>query len=144
MQSFSTGAVVGIKAVVTGTIALTVGFLAGVLVYHCISNHRPQSSKTESSAHQQHKAVSACNTLQQTGPEYEEVVELRRNRSYEFRKNFDMREDTSMYQSQSSEPESSSHQQQQTTAVYEKPMPAPSNDGKIDLRANVAYEPIQH
>ena len=144
VQSFSTGAVVGITAVVTGTIALAVGFLAGVLVYQCIHYHRSQSSKTESSSHQQHKAVSACNPLQQTGPEYEEVVELRRNRSYEFRKNFDMREDTSMYQSQSSKPESSSHQQQQTTAVYEKPMPAPSNDGKIDLRANVAYEPIQH
>ena len=146
VQSFSIGAVVGITAVVTGTIALTVGLLAGVLVYHCIHYYRSQSSKTESSFHQQHKAVSACNPLQQTGPDYEEVVELRRNRSYEFRKNFEMREDTSMYhdQSQSSEPESSSHQQQQTTAVYEKPMPAPSNDGKIDLRANVAYEPIQH
>ena len=144
VQSFSIGAVVGITAVVTGTIALAVGFLAGVLVYHCIHYHRSQSSKTEPSSHQQHKAVSACNPLQQTGPEYEEVVELRRNRSYEFRKNFEMREDTSMYQSQSSEPESSSHQQQQATAVYEKPMPAPSNDGKIDLRANVAYEPIQH
>ena len=144
VQSFSIGAVVGITAVVTGTIALAVGLLAGVLVYHCIHYHRSQSSKTESSSHQQRKAVSACNPLQQTGPEYEEVVELRRNRSYEFRKNFDMTADTSMYQSQSSEPESSSHQQQQATAVYEKPMPAPSNDGKIDLRANVAYEPIQH
>ena len=59
-------------------------------------------------------------------------------------KNFDMTVDTSMYQSQSSEPESSSHQQQQTSAEYEMPMPAPSKDRKIDLRANVAYGPIQH
>ena len=90
-------------------------------MYHCISNYRSQSSKPESSFHQQHREVSACNPLEQTGPDYEEVVELRRNRSYEFRKNFEMREDSSMYQSQSSEPESSSHQQQQTTAVYDKP-----------------------
>ena len=134
----------GITAVVTGTIPLIVGFLAGVLVYHCISNRRSQSSKLESSSYQQPQTVSACNPLQQTGPEYEEVVELRRNRSYEFRKNFEMREDSSMYQSQSSEPESFTHQQQQTSAEYEKPMPAPSNDGRIDLRANVAYGPIQH
>ena len=118
VQSFSTGAAVGITTVVTGTLSLIVGFLAGVLVYHCISNHQSQSSKTESSSHQQHKAVSVCNLLEQTVPEYEEVVELRRNRSYEFRKNFDMTADTSMYQSQTSEPESSSHQQQQTSAKY--------------------------
>ena len=113
-------------------------------MYHCIEYCQSQSSKTESSFHQQHKVVSGCNPLEQTVPEYEEVVELRRNRSYEFSKNFKMRADTSMYQSQSSEPESFAHQQQQNSAEYEKPMPAPSNDGKIDLRANVAYGPIQH
>ena len=83
VQSFSQGTVVGITTVVTGTVALIVGFLAGVLVYHCISYHRSQRSKLESSSHQQQKEVSACNPLQLTGPEYEEVVELRQNRSYE-------------------------------------------------------------
>ena len=141
VRSLSTGAAVGITAVVTATIALVVGFLAGVLVYHCIHNHRSQSSKSDLSSHQQQKAVSAFNPLYQTSPEYEEVVELRRNKSYEFRPNIEMRADTRMHQSQSSEPESSSHQQQQTNAEYEKPMPAPSKDGKIDLRANVAYGP---
>lgn len=133
----------GITTVITALIALFIGALVGALLFYCISKHQSQSSKPEPSSHQQQQAVVP---QQRAGPEYEEVVELRRNRSYEFRKNFEMREDTSMYhdQSQSSEPESSSHQQQQTTAVYEKPMPAPSNDGKIDLRANVAYEPIQN
>jgi len=77
------GTVVGITTVVTGTIALIVGFLAGVLVYHCISYHRPRTSKLDPSSHQQQKEVSACNPQQLTGLEYEEVVELRRNRSYE-------------------------------------------------------------
>ena len=136
VQSFSQGTVVGITTVVTGTVALIVGFLAGVLVYHCISYHRPPTSKPETSSHQQQKEVSPCNPLQLTGPEYEEVVELRRNRSYEI---FKVRENMSKHRSQSSEPESSSHQQQQTRAEYEEPVPAPSKEVVIDLRANVAY-----
>ena len=109
----------GITTVVTGTVALIVGFLAGVLVYHCISNHRPRTSKPESSSHQQQKEVSASNPQQLTGPEYEEVVELRRNRSYEI---FKLRENISKHQSQTSEPESFPHQQQQMGAEYEEPV----------------------
>ena len=71
--------VVGITAVVTGIIALTVGFLAGVLLFYCVSNHRRQSSKLESFSHQQPEAVSACNPMQQTSPEYEDVINLRQN-----------------------------------------------------------------
>ena len=108
----------GITTVVTGTIALIVGFLAGVLVYHCISNHRPRTSKPESSSHQEQKEVSASNLQQLTGPEYEEVVELRRNRSYEI---FKLRENISKHQSQT-EPESFPHQQQQMGAEYEEPV----------------------
>ena len=81
--TFSTAASVGVTyyviSVVISTITLTVGFLAGVLVYHCISKHQSQSSKPESSSRQQQQA-----TVQQqrAGPEYEEVVELKENVAY--------------------------------------------------------------
>ena len=52
---------VGIAVAVTGTIALVVGFLAGVLVCYCIRISK--QFKPESSSHQQ----------QQTDPQYEEV-----------------------------------------------------------------------
>ena len=43
----------------------------------------PWSSKLESSSGQQKKTVSSSNPLQQTGPQYEEVLELKQNRAYE-------------------------------------------------------------
>ena len=75
-STLSTGVAVGI-AVITGTITLVVGVLAGVLLHHCIIKCRSQSSKTESSSHQQ------C----QAGPKYEEVpvdkkIELREDVAY--------------------------------------------------------------
>ena len=75
-DTLSTSVAVGI-AVITGTIALVVGVLAGVLLHHCISKYQTQCSKAESSSHQQ----------QQAGPEYEEVpvdkkIELRENVAY--------------------------------------------------------------
>lgn len=72
----NTDIVVGITAAVTGTSALIVGFLAGVLLFYCISNCRHQSSKLEAASHPQPESVSVCNPLQQTGPQYEEVLEL--------------------------------------------------------------------
>ena len=112
------GAVVGITAVVTGTVLLPIGFVAGVLLHYCNSKHPShQTSKSDPSSHQQQKAVSASDPLQQTSPEYKEVVELRRKRS---------RPNISKHQSQSSQPESPTYQQQQTSAEYEKPMPAPN------------------
>ena len=74
--TLSTGVAVGI-AIITGTIALVVGVLAGVLLHHCIIKYQSQSSKPESSSHQQRQA----------GPEYEEVpvdkkIELRENVAY--------------------------------------------------------------
>ena len=42
----------------------------------------------------------------------------------------------------SSKPESSSHQQQQTGPEYEE-VSATSGGEKVDLRRNVAYEPVQ-
>ena len=77
--TLSTGASVGITAVVIATITLIVGFLAGVLVYHCISKHQSQSSKPKSSSHQQQQAAVP---QQRAGPEYEEVVELKENVAY--------------------------------------------------------------
>ena len=81
--TFSTAASVGVTyyiiLVVISAITLTVGFLAGVLVYQCISKHQSQSSKPESSFHQQQQTE----VLQQrAGPEYEEVVELKENVAY--------------------------------------------------------------
>ena len=67
---------VGIAVVVTGTIALVVGVLAGVLVYHCISKHRSHL-KPELSSHQK----------QQTDPEYEEVSATSGKEKFELREN---------------------------------------------------------
>ena len=75
--TFSTAASVGVTSVVMSTITLTVGFLAGVLVYHCISKHQSQSSKPDSSFQQQ-----TVVPQQRAGPEYEEVVELKENVAY--------------------------------------------------------------
>ena len=66
------GTTVGIAVVTTAVVIFIAGVLTGVLLYHCISNHRSQSSKP----------VSVSNQLQQTGPEYEEVVELSENMAY--------------------------------------------------------------
>ena len=82
--TFSTYPAVEISAAVTGIIVLVVGvlagFLAGVVVYHCISKHRFQSSKPKPSSHQPRQA--AVSLQQRAGPEYEEVVELKENQAY--------------------------------------------------------------
>ena len=67
--------------IAVGIIALVVGFLAGILIYHCIINHWFMSFKPNSSSHQQQELSS--NALQQTGPEYEEVVQLRQKKPCE-------------------------------------------------------------
>ena len=77
--TFSTAATVGVISVVISTITLSVGFLAGVLVYHCISKHQSQRSKPDASFHQQQQTVIP---QQRAGPEYEEVVELKENVAY--------------------------------------------------------------
>jgi len=74
--NFSISVAVGI-AVITGTIALVIGVLAGVLLHHCIIKYQSQSYKPESSSQQQ----------QEAGPEYEVVpvnrkIELRENVAY--------------------------------------------------------------
>ena len=86
--TLSTAVSVGITAVVIATIVLIVGFLAGVLVYHCINKHRFQSSKPGSSSHQQQQATVP---QQRAGPEYEEVVELKENMAYGPARSIEMR-----------------------------------------------------
>ena len=69
VDSLGSGAAVAIAVVTTAVVIFIAGALTGVLLYHCISNHQSQRTKP----------VSASNQLQQTGPEYEEVVELSEN-----------------------------------------------------------------
>ena len=78
-----------------------------------ISKHEPQSSEPGS------------------------LVEMRKNSSYSELKKLEMR---AIISQQSSEPESSHQQQQQTSAEYEEPVPNTSEDGTIDLGANAAYQ----
>ena len=68
-------------------IALVVGVVAGILLYHCIIKYPSQSSKAVSSSHQQQ---------QEAGPEYEEVptdkkIELRENVAYGPAKSIELR-----------------------------------------------------
>ena len=84
MQSLNISAAVGIAVASTTVVVFIAGFLAGVLVYHCISKLQSQGSKSESSpSHHQQQTISSSNPLQQTGPEYAEVIKLRQNRAYE-------------------------------------------------------------
>lgn len=84
LECLTTGAAMGIAVVSAAVMFFTAGIFSGVLVFYCISKHRSQSSKLESpSFQQQQQPVLSSNPLQQTGPEYEEVVELRQNRAYE-------------------------------------------------------------
>ena len=106
--SLSTGVAVGIAAV-TGTLGILVGFLAGLIVFYCISKHQFKSSsfKPEPSSHQpEQQAVSSSDPLQQTSPEYEEVLEMRKNSSYGELKKLERRAIISQHEPQSSEPES--------------------------------------
>ena len=78
---------VSTTAVVVFIGGLLVGVLAGVLLYHCVIKHQAWSSKLESSSGQQKKTASSTNPLQQTGPQYEEVLELKQNKAYETTQN---------------------------------------------------------
>ena len=73
--TISVDAAIGIAVGVTT--ALVVGVLAGIFLYHCICKHQSQSSKPETSTHQQ----------QQAGPEYEDVSATRVERKIELREN---------------------------------------------------------
>ena len=72
VDSLSTGAAVAIAVATTAVVFFIAGVLTRVLLYHCMSHQQSQSAKP----------VSASNQLQQTGPEYEEVVELSENMAY--------------------------------------------------------------
>ena len=76
MSTLGVGAAVVIAAV-TGTIALVIGFLVGVLLFYCISKLRSQSPNPESFPQQQ----------QQAGPVYEQVLATSGEEEMELRKN---------------------------------------------------------
>ena len=78
------GATVGITVATATVVAFIVGVLAGALLFYYISKHQSQQQlKPEPSFHQEQKIASSSSPLQQTGPEYEEVITLRRNIVYE-------------------------------------------------------------
>ena len=78
------GATVGISVATATVVAFIIGVLAGALLFYCIGKHQShQQFKPEPSFHQEQKIVSSSNPLQQTGPVYEEVIELRTNIVYE-------------------------------------------------------------
>ena len=78
------GLAVSTATVVSFIGGVLAGSLAVVLLYHFIRKHQSQSSKTDPTSHQQQQTASALTPLQpETGPEYEEVVELRQNMAYE-------------------------------------------------------------
>lgn len=68
---------------ITAVVVFIAGVLAGVLVYYCIIKHKSQSFKPDPSSHQQQQTASSSNPLQQTSPEYAEVVKLKQNKAYE-------------------------------------------------------------
>ena len=83
VESFTTGTIVGIAVSIASVFAFITGALAGILVYYCISKHQShQNSKPEPSSHQQQEVIPS-NPLQQTDPEYAEVIKLRQNKAYE-------------------------------------------------------------
>ena len=91
MDSLSTGAAVGITFVTTAVVFFIAGALGMVLFFHTISMYKSQTYKPGSSSHEQPQAVSSPNPLQQTGPEYEEVIELSENRAYKPVKSIEMK-----------------------------------------------------
>ena len=92
VQSLTNGATVGIAVTITAVLTFIAGVLSGILLYHCVNKYQCQNSKPESSFHKEQQSSfhqlpqSVPNPLPQTGPEYEEVVKLKRNVSYELTK----------------------------------------------------------
>ena len=83
VDSLTAGATVGIVLACTAVIIFSVGISVGVLIYNCVSKQRSQSPKPDSSLSHQQEQIVSSNSLQQTNPEYAEVIKLRQNRAYE-------------------------------------------------------------
>ena len=69
---------VGMAVATSTVVAFIAGVVAGVLLYHCINKHRSESSKPESSSHQQQQAA---------GPVYEEVFAISAKKEIELTPN---------------------------------------------------------
>ena len=84
MEPLTVSAAVGVTVACIAVVIFIAVIVAAVLVYRCISKHRFQNCKLEpSSSHQQPQAVLPSNLLQQTDPEYTEVIKLKQNKAYE-------------------------------------------------------------
>ena len=84
MEPLTVSAAVGVTVACIAVVIFIAVIVAAVLIYHCISKHRFQNCKPEpSSSHQQPQAVISSNALQQTDPEYTEVIKLKQNKAYE-------------------------------------------------------------
>ena len=83
VDSLTTGATVGIVLACTAAVIFSVSILVGVLIYNCISKQQSQSPKPDSSLPHQQEQIVSSNPLQQTSPEYAEVIKMRQNRAYE-------------------------------------------------------------
>ena len=85
VQPLTVSAAVGVTVACIAVVIFIAVIVAAVVIYHCISKHRFQNCKPEpSSSHQQLQAVISSNALQQTDPEYTEVIKLKQNKAYEF------------------------------------------------------------
>ena len=83
--TLSTGAAVGITAVFTGTTALIIGLLTGVLVYHCINKCRSKKPKPQQETVPDYELVSATTSGG-------EKIELRENMAYSPVQKIELRE----------------------------------------------------
>ena len=89
VKPLTIGTAVGITVACIAVVIFIGVIVAALLMYHCINKHRIQNYKP---SHQQQRAESSSNPLQQTNQEYAEVIKLRQNKAYELTQtDFEMR-----------------------------------------------------
>ena len=93
VEPLTIGTAVGITVACIAVVISIGVIVAALLMYHCINKHEVQNYKPGSpSSHQQQRAESSSNPLQQTNQEYAEVIKLKQNKAYELTQNdFEMR-----------------------------------------------------
>ena len=92
VEPLTIGTAVGVTVACIAVVIFIGVIVAALLMYHCINKHRIQNYKRESSSHQQQRAESSSNPLQQTNQEYAEVIKLKQNKAYELTQtDFEMR-----------------------------------------------------
>ena len=93
VEPLTIGTAVGITVACFAVVIFIGVIVAALLMYHCINKHQVQNYKPGSpSSHQQQRAESSSNPLQQTNQEYAEVIKLKQNTAYELTQtDFEMR-----------------------------------------------------